>query len=146
METIVDCSVVPTGMPLITALLCRPGVHRGGHGWRSDSDRSTLLGLLTPGDVNPAALARAGFRLVGLEVPVTGSLGTVTVDVVLLHQDSLHLVLCEVKSGANVDPGQARRYAALDAAAVVQAGHVTGWPTPTGCCATTPAAPGCHSR
>lgn len=86
---------------------------------------NVLLGLLTPADVNPAALVHAGFRLVGLEVPVTSPHGTVVVDVVLLHDPSLHLLLCEVKSGANVDPDQARRYAATDAAAVVQAGHVT---------------------
>lgn len=86
---------------------------------------NALLGLLTRGDENPAALADAGFRLVGLEVPVAGPQGTVTVDAVLLHDESLHLLLCEVKSGANVDQGQAQRYAALDAGAVVQAGHVT---------------------
>jgi hypothetical protein len=85
---------------------------------------NALLGLATPNDVNPAALAAAGFRLVGLEVPVSGSEGTVVVDVVLLHDDSLHLLLCEVKSGANADEGQAQRYAGLAPVDVVRAGHV----------------------
>lgn len=86
---------------------------------------NALLGLLISGDVNRAALADAGFKLVGLEVPVAGRQGTVTVDAVLLHEESVHLLLCEAKSGANVEPGQARRYGSISAEDVVQAGHVT---------------------
>jgi len=86
---------------------------------------NALVGLVTPGDVNPAALAEVGFRLAGLEVPVLGADGAVKVDAILFHDASVHLVLAETKSGANVEPDQAWRYAALDAPAVVQAGHVT---------------------
>jgi hypothetical protein len=86
---------------------------------------NALVGLVTPGDVNPAALADVGFRLAGLEVPVLGADGAVKVDAILFQDASVHLVLAETKSGANVEPDQARRYAALDASAVVQAGHVT---------------------
>ncbi len=86
---------------------------------------NALIGLVTRGDVNPSTLADVGFRLVGLEVPIAGSRGTVTVDAILLHEPSAHLLLCEVKSGANADEDQAVRYAAADPHAVVQAGHVT---------------------
>lgn len=86
---------------------------------------NALVGLCTPGDLNPAALHNAGFRLVGLEVPVlVDGLGRVVIDVLLLHAASSHLVACESKSGANVDEDQARKYAALDARTVVLAGAV----------------------
>ena len=86
---------------------------------------NAVLGLLAPGDVNPAALFDAGFRLAGLEVPVVGPDGRVVADMVLFHAARSHLVLIEAKSGANVDDSQARRYAALDPIAVVQATGVT---------------------
>lgn len=86
---------------------------------------NAVLGLLTPADVNPAALFDAGFRLAGLEVPVVGPDGRVVADMVLFHAARSHLVLVEAKSGANIDDGQARRYAALDPIAVVQATGVT---------------------
>lgn len=86
---------------------------------------NAVIGLLTRGDVNPPAFADAGFRLVGLEVPIAGSQGTVKVDAILLHEPSAHLLLCEVKSGANADQDQVIRYAAADPRAVVVAGHVT---------------------
>ena len=85
-----------------------------------------LIGLVTPGDVNPAALAQAGFRLVGLEVPVVVQpTAKVIIDALLLHDAEAHLVLCESKSGANVEKEQARRYLSADAAAVVQAAQIT---------------------
>ncbi len=86
---------------------------------------NALIGLVTRGDVNPPALADGGFLLVGLEVPIVGDGGTVKVDVILLHEPSAHLLLCEVKSGANAHSDQAIRYAAADPHAVVIAGHVT---------------------
>jgi len=87
---------------------------------------NVLLSLATlRADLNRARFASAGFRVAGLEVPVAGPRGGVTVDVILLHEESSHLVLCEVKSGANLDEGQAFRYGGLDPASIVQAGHVT---------------------
>lgn len=87
---------------------------------------NALIGLVSSRhDVNPSTLRDAGYELAGLEVPVTGPLGTVTVDALLFHPADTHLVMCEVKSGANVDEGQARRYSAIDPANVVDAGHVT---------------------
>ncbi|MFL6161794.1 MAG: hypothetical protein ACJ74U_06155 [Jatrophihabitantaceae bacterium] len=81
---------------------------------------NAILGLLTPGDVNPPALFEQGFVLAGLEVPIVGSEGRVDVDIVLFHPASSHFVLLEAKSGANIEDGQAARYAGVDAAAVVQ--------------------------
>lgn len=86
---------------------------------------NALIGLCTPGDLNPAPLHDAGFRIAGLEVPVRTSAGNVVVDVLLAHDATSHLVACESKSGGNVEEDQARRYALLDAGAVRVAGSVT---------------------
>ena len=86
---------------------------------------NALLGVLMPGDVTPAALADAGFQLAGLEVPAGGPGGSVTVDAVLFHPATSHLVAVEAKSGANVDERQARAYAQLRPADVVQSAYVT---------------------
>jgi hypothetical protein len=86
---------------------------------------NAVLGLLVAGDINPARLAEAGFRLAGLEVPVVGPDGKVVVDVVLFHPDTRHFVLVEAKSGANIETAQGQRYAALDAQAVVLAAGVS---------------------
>jgi hypothetical protein len=86
---------------------------------------NAVVGLVTPHDPNPAVLHDAGFRLVGLETPMRGQASRVTVDAILLHQDTNHLLLCEAKSGANVDESQAVRYAALDPTSVVQSAYVT---------------------
>jgi len=71
-----------------------------------------VLGLLVPGDVNPAALFDTGFRLAGLEVPVVGPDGRVVPDMVLFHAARSHLVLVEAKSGrmsTTAKPGATRR-------------------------------------
>lgn len=86
---------------------------------------NAVLGLVTPGDINSPALLDAGFRLVGLEVPIVGPQGRVVVDIVLFHDATLHLLLVEAKSGANIEISQAERYAGLDATAVVQATGVS---------------------
>ncbi len=86
---------------------------------------NAVLGLCTRHDVNPAPLAEHGFRVAALEVPVVSTEGRVTVDVVLHHEETGLLLACEAKSGANVELAQARGYAALDAATLVQAASVT---------------------
>ncbi len=87
---------------------------------------NALLGLLLPNDVNVPSLARAGFRLAGLEVPVTAAPGaSVIIDAVLVHVDTNHLVAVESKSGPNVEPDQAEKYGQLSASAVVQAAYVS---------------------
>lgn len=86
---------------------------------------NTLVGLLLPNDVTPPALAEGGFQLAGLEVPAGGTGGSVTIDAVLFHSETSHLVVVESKSGANVEDRQARAYAQLKASDVVQSAYVT---------------------
>ncbi len=64
---------------------------------------NALLGLCIPGDLNPSVLYDAGFRVAGLEIPVLTPDGRVVIDVLLVHPERSHLVVCESKSGANVD-------------------------------------------
>jgi len=83
-----------------------------------------LIGLCTPGDLNPAPLYDAGFRIAGLEVPVGVGVATVVIDALLVHRDSSHLVACESKSGANIGREQGGKYALLDAQDVRLAANV----------------------
>lgn len=85
---------------------------------------NALIGLCTPGDLNPAVLYDAGFRVAGLEIPALSPAGRVVIDVLLVHPPTSHLIVCESKSGANVDEEQARKYAGLDPRTVVLAGSV----------------------
>ena len=86
---------------------------------------NTLLSLLLPNDVTPPALANGGFRLGGLEIPAAGAAGAVTIDCLLSHADTNHLVLVEAKSGPNIEEEQAVKYGQLHASAVVQSAYVT---------------------
>lgn len=92
---------------------------------------NALLGLASPGDDRVGLLAAAGFRVVGIEVPVTGSLGKVVVDVVLARTADGTVLACEAKSGRGIEDLQARKYAALTVVDVVQqVGITTASPTP----------------
>jgi hypothetical protein len=84
-----------------------------------------LLSLVTSGDVNPAPLAEAGFRVAGLEIPALLHGHKVVIDILLFHEATNHLVLCESKSGANIEDAQARTYSVLPPTAAVQAACVT---------------------
>jgi hypothetical protein len=86
---------------------------------------NTLLGLLLPNDINPPALASAGFQLAGLEIPAGGAEGTVVIDVLLFHAETNHLVQAEAKSGANAEDAQAVRYSTLRVADVVRSAYIT---------------------
>jgi hypothetical protein len=72
-----------------------------------------------------ALLARAGFRVTALEVPIIGAAGKVVIDVLLVQDDTGRLVAVECKSGGNIEDRQAFAYGALDPVAVAQAGYVT---------------------
>lgn len=85
---------------------------------------NALIGLVTPHDVNPSPLADMGYRLAALEVPVVTPEGKVVIDVVLYRKRPNRLIVCESKSGANIEPSQARRYAALPVNHVVQGARV----------------------
>lgn len=86
---------------------------------------NALLSLLLLNDVTPPVLADAGFRLAGLEIPAVGAGGAVTIDCLLFHADTNHLVLVEAKSGPNIEVEQAVKYGQLPAPAVVQSAYVT---------------------
>ena len=77
------------------------------------------------GDSYPAPLAALGFRLAGIEVPVTGAGGTVVVDVVAFNPSTNNLLAMEAKSGANIEERQAKAYAAISADALVEAASIT---------------------
>lgn len=84
-----------------------------------------LLGLVIGDGLFPAPFKDAGFAVAGLEVPTRTPLGNVVIDV-LLHQAATNeLLACEVKSGANLEEDQARRYGAIDAAALVETAAIT---------------------
>ncbi len=86
---------------------------------------NALLGLTVGNGLDRAPFRDAGFRVVGLEVPVTTVRGNTVIDLVLFNPESSLLVACEAKSGRNVENDQAEKYASLDATAVVQASQVT---------------------
>ncbi|MGW3022759.1 hypothetical protein [Streptomyces sp. NPDC001221] len=56
---------------------------------------------------------------------VCASGGKVTIDVVLMNEEAGHLLLCEVKSGNNIEDEQALRYGQIDARSVVVAAAIT---------------------
>lgn len=85
---------------------------------------NTLLGLCQVGGLDRSPLADAGFRVEALEVPVGVPGDRVVVDVVLSHAEGGLLLACESKSGANIEPEQAKRYATLDPVALVLAASV----------------------
>ena len=86
---------------------------------------NAVLDLALADGLNPAPLAAAGWQVVCLEVPVLTELGTVVCDVVLFNVGTGHLLVVEAKSGANIEPDQARKLAAIDPQALIIAGGVT---------------------
>jgi hypothetical protein len=86
---------------------------------------NAILDLALADGLNPAPLADAGWAVSALEVPVRVSEGTVVCDVVLFNPLAGHLLAVEAKSGANMEPEQGRRLAALTPEALVVAGGIT---------------------
>ena len=78
------------------------------------------IALMTGEGGWPAPLKRAGFRLLGLEWPVTTTEGLVVVDGLGLDEARAVVLASESKSGQNVDPDQARRYGAMTATEVAR--------------------------
>lgn len=83
-----------------------------------------MLSTPLPGFAKPKFL-EAGWRLVGIEVPVTvqggPDPGTVTVDAVSYCESNSSILLVEAKSGNNVEPDQCHRYHAAQPEEVVRA-------------------------
>jgi hypothetical protein len=86
---------------------------------------NAVLDLALADGLNPAPLADAGWAIAGLEVPVVTSAGTVVCDVVLFNDATGHLLAVEAKSGANVEPDQARKLVVIDPQDLIVAGGIT---------------------
>jgi hypothetical protein len=86
---------------------------------------NAVLDLALADGLNPAPLAAAGWRVACLEVPVLTELGTVVCDVVLFNDGIGHLLVVEAKSGANIEPDQARKLAVIDPQVLISAGGIT---------------------
>lgn len=86
---------------------------------------NAILDLALADGLNPAPLADAGWAVAALEVPVKVSGETVVCDVVLFNPRAGHLLAVEAKSGANLEPEQGRRLAALTPELLVVAGGIT---------------------
>jgi hypothetical protein len=86
---------------------------------------NAVLDLALADGLNPAPLAVAGWRIAGLEVPVLTGSGTVVCDLVLFNEAAGHLLVVEAKSGANIEPEQARKLAVVDPRNLILAGGIT---------------------
>lgn len=86
---------------------------------------NAVLDLALADGLNPAPLARVGWRVVCLETPVVTALGKVVCDVILFNAGTGHLFVVEAKSGANIEEEQARKLAAIDPLTLVSAGGIT---------------------
>ena len=86
---------------------------------------NAILDLALADGLNPAPLADAGWAVAALEVPVGVSGETVVCDVVLFNPQAGHLLAVEAKSGANLEPVQGRRLAALTPQLLIIAGGIT---------------------
>ena len=85
---------------------------------------NAILDLALADGLNPAPLADAGWAVAALEAPVRVSGETVVCDVVLFNPRAGHLLAVEAKSGANLEPEQGRRLAALTPQLLVIAGGI----------------------
>ena len=86
---------------------------------------NAILDLALADGLNPAPLAAAGWTVAALEVPVRVSGETVVCDVVLFNPQAGHLLAVEAKSGANLEPEQGRKLAALTPELLVLAVGIT---------------------
>ena len=73
----------------------------------------------------PATLFDSGYRLAGIEMPVSSGGDKVVVDVVMFQSERNMVLAGEAKSGSNIDEDQARRYKRLDVGAVIQSASIS---------------------
>ena len=85
---------------------------------------NTVLALVHPDRSWFHDLADQGFRLHSIELKVQSSAGIVVADAVLYRLDPDLVLLCEGKSGRNVEEEQAKKYAVADAAALRRGGSL----------------------
>lgn len=86
---------------------------------------NAVLDLALADGLNPAPFAEAGWQVVGLEVPVRVTGQVVVCDVVLFNEATGRLLAVEAKSGANIEPDQARKLASVDPYDLILAGGIT---------------------
>jgi hypothetical protein len=73
----------------------------------------------------PRPFFEAGFVLQSLEFPANSGEGRVVIDAVTWSRTDTHFVLCESKSGANIDEAQAKKYGSVQTNTLVQMLGVT---------------------
>ena len=73
-----------------------------------------LIALLRGGGGWPASLGDQGFQRHQLELPINTPLGDVVADALIYRREPDLVLLCEGKSGRNIDELQARKYVAVD--------------------------------
>jgi hypothetical protein len=83
-----------------------------------------LLALLRGEGGWPRLLGDQGFRRHLLEVPLSTRLGDLRADAVIYRCDPNLILLCEAKSGRNLDEEQAHKYVAADLTALRRVGVV----------------------
>ena len=87
---------------------------------------NVLLALCSgPRMLYPATLFDSGYRLAGIETPVSSGDDKVVVDVVMFQSERNMALAGEAKSGSNIDEDQARRYKRLDVDAVIQSASIS---------------------
>lgn len=85
---------------------------------------NAVVSLTTPDGINPAVFADHGYRIAGLEVSLGASGQSVVADVIASNGDTGHILVFESKCGGNIEKEQCVRYAALNAAYVVQTAFI----------------------
>jgi len=83
-----------------------------------------LLALLRGEGGWPGILRDQGFRRHQLEVPISSPLGDARADVLIYRRQPDLILLCECKSGRNIEERQARRYVAVDVSWLRRSGAI----------------------
>ena len=83
-----------------------------------------LIALLRGDGGWPPLLREQGFQRHQLEVPISTSLGDIRADALIYRRAPDLIVLCEAKSGRNLEEKQARKYAAADFRSLRRTGAV----------------------
>ncbi len=87
---------------------------------------NAMAALLSPETTSwPSTLHDAGYRLVGLEIPLDTPRGRVIADLVAFNAATNYFLVTECKSGRNINPDQAIRYSHIDAPQLVRSTDAT---------------------
>ncbi len=74
---------------------------------------NAVISLCFPSPGQEGTLGRLGYKVYWLEAPIQGNTGKVVADLVVASSTENHSMLLEAKGGANIDPPQATKYAAV---------------------------------